>query len=145
RPLSRLLPAHQDRHRRGLDGRHLGPGGARALTADPSPGRLREVRCPLLRLGRNEHRGHTGALGHVPPPTAPPAGRSDGGLGGAGEDPQRSGKRVVSEALEVAGCIAGAAAVSLALLTGDARIRAGALVAAMAIATALVAGQGWHK
>jgi O-antigen ligase len=49
----------------------------------------------------------------------------------------------VSEALEVAGCIAAAAAVSIALLTADPRLRVGGLVLALGLATALVAGQGW--
>jgi O-antigen ligase len=51
----------------------------------------------------------------------------------------------VSEALEVIGCLAAAASVSAALLTSDGRIRAAGLVVAMAIATALVAGQGWDE
>jgi uncharacterized membrane protein len=51
----------------------------------------------------------------------------------------------VSEALEVAGCLAAAGAVSTALLVSEARIRAAGLLIAMAIATALVAGQGWDE
>jgi len=51
----------------------------------------------------------------------------------------------VSETLEVLGCIAAAGAVALALLTGDRRLRAGALVAAMGLALALVLGQGWDE
>jgi putative inorganic carbon (HCO3(-)) transporter len=51
----------------------------------------------------------------------------------------------MSEALEVVGCLTAAASVSAALLTSDGRIRAAALLAAMAIATALVAGQGWDE
>jgi putative inorganic carbon (hco3(-)) transporter len=49
----------------------------------------------------------------------------------------------MSEALEVAGCIAATGAVSVALLVSDARLRAAGLLAAMAVAAALVAGQGW--
>jgi putative inorganic carbon (hco3(-)) transporter len=49
----------------------------------------------------------------------------------------------VSHALEVAGCIAAAASASTALMARDARLRAGALVLAMAFATVLIAGQGW--
>ena len=49
----------------------------------------------------------------------------------------------MSEALEVAGCLAATSAVSAALLVSDARLRAAGLLAAMAIAAALVAGQGW--
>jgi putative inorganic carbon (hco3(-)) transporter len=49
----------------------------------------------------------------------------------------------VTEALEVAGCIAAVAAVSTALLAGDDRIRAAGLLAAAFLATALIAGQGW--
>ena len=51
----------------------------------------------------------------------------------------------MSEALEVAGCLAAAGAVSTALLVSEARIRAAGLLVAMAIATALVAGQGWDE
>jgi putative inorganic carbon (HCO3(-)) transporter len=49
----------------------------------------------------------------------------------------------VSEAVEVAGCLAGAAAVSVALLAPNPRMRVAALVVALALATALIAGQGW--
>jgi O-antigen ligase len=49
----------------------------------------------------------------------------------------------VTAALEVAGCIAAAGAASWALLTRDPRLRAGALLVAMGLATALIAGQGW--
>jgi O-antigen ligase len=51
----------------------------------------------------------------------------------------------VGGALEAAGCIAATGAVSMALLVSDARLRAAGLVLAMAIATALVAGQGWDE
>ncbi len=51
----------------------------------------------------------------------------------------------MSHALEVAGCLGAAASVSVALLTADARTRAGALLAALAIALALIAGQGWDE
>jgi putative inorganic carbon (hco3(-)) transporter len=51
----------------------------------------------------------------------------------------------VSEALEIIGCLGAAAAVSAALLTSDARTRAAALLVAMGLATALVAGQGWDE
>jgi putative inorganic carbon (HCO3(-)) transporter len=51
----------------------------------------------------------------------------------------------MSEALEVAGCLAATGAVSIALLVSDARLRAAGLLAAMAIATVLVAGQGWDE
>jgi O-antigen ligase len=49
----------------------------------------------------------------------------------------------VSEALEVLGCLGGAAAVSVALLAPGPRLRAAALVIALGLATALIAGQGW--
>jgi putative inorganic carbon (HCO3(-)) transporter len=49
----------------------------------------------------------------------------------------------VSEALEVIGCVGAAAAISLSLLTADARLRVAGLVLALGLATALVAGQGW--
>ncbi|MFL5907453.1 MAG: O-antigen ligase family protein [Solirubrobacterales bacterium] len=49
----------------------------------------------------------------------------------------------MSEALEVAGCIAAAASAALALLTSDSRLRAAGLLLAMGFATALIAGQGW--
>jgi len=51
----------------------------------------------------------------------------------------------VNEALEITGCLAAAAAVSLALLVSHPRARAVALLAAMGVATALVAGQGWDE
>jgi putative inorganic carbon (hco3(-)) transporter len=51
----------------------------------------------------------------------------------------------VSEALEIAGCLAAAASVSAALLVSDPRLRAGGLLVAMSVATALVAGQGWDE
>ena len=51
----------------------------------------------------------------------------------------------MSEALEIAGCLAAAASVSTALLISDSRVRAGALLAAMTLAAALVAGQGWDE
>jgi putative inorganic carbon (HCO3(-)) transporter len=49
----------------------------------------------------------------------------------------------LSETLEVAGCIAAAAAMSISLLASNPRIRVAALVLALALATALIAGQGW--
>jgi putative inorganic carbon (hco3(-)) transporter len=51
----------------------------------------------------------------------------------------------MTEALEIAGCLAAAASVSAALLVSDSRLRAAALLAAMGLATALVAGQGWDE
>jgi putative inorganic carbon (HCO3(-)) transporter len=51
----------------------------------------------------------------------------------------------VSEVLQVLGCVAAAAAVALALLIGDRRIRAAALLCAMGFALALIAGQGWDE
>jgi O-antigen ligase len=51
----------------------------------------------------------------------------------------------VSHALEVIGCIAAAAAVSVALLTASPRVRVAGLVLALGLATALVAGQGWDE
>jgi putative inorganic carbon (HCO3(-)) transporter len=51
----------------------------------------------------------------------------------------------VSEALEIAGCLAAAASVSAGLLVADSRLRAGALLLAMGLAAALVAGQGWDE
>jgi putative inorganic carbon (HCO3(-)) transporter len=49
----------------------------------------------------------------------------------------------VSEALEVAGCLGAAAAVSLALLAPGPRMRVAGLVIALALAATLIAGQGW--
>jgi putative inorganic carbon (hco3(-)) transporter len=51
----------------------------------------------------------------------------------------------MSEALEIAGCLAAAASVSAALLVSDSRLRAAALLVAMGLAAALVAGQGWDE
>lgn len=51
----------------------------------------------------------------------------------------------MSEVLEVAGCLGAAAALSASLLASDARVRAAGLVGAMALATALIAGQGWDE
>ena len=51
----------------------------------------------------------------------------------------------MNEALEIAGCLAAAAAVSAALLTSSARLRAAGMLVAMALATVLVAGQGWDE
>src|SRR3954464_13360765 len=51
----------------------------------------------------------------------------------------------MSEALEIAGCLAAAASVSAALLVSDSRLRAAALLLAMGLAAALVAGQGWDE
>jgi putative inorganic carbon (hco3(-)) transporter len=49
----------------------------------------------------------------------------------------------VSEALEVAGCLAAAGALSVSLLASDARLRAAGIVLAGALALALITGQGW--
>ena len=49
----------------------------------------------------------------------------------------------MTETLEVVGCIAAAAAMSISLLASNPRIRVAALVLALALATALIAGQGW--
>jgi putative inorganic carbon (HCO3(-)) transporter len=49
----------------------------------------------------------------------------------------------VTEALEVAGCLAAAGALSVSFLASDARLRAAGLVLAGALALALIAGQGW--
>jgi O-antigen ligase len=51
----------------------------------------------------------------------------------------------VSEALEIIGCLAAAASVSAGLLVSDSRVRAAALLIAMGLAAALVAGQGWDE
>jgi O-antigen ligase len=51
----------------------------------------------------------------------------------------------MSEALEVAGGIAAAAAVGVALLAGDRRVRAAGMLAALGIALALMAGEGWDE
>ena len=51
----------------------------------------------------------------------------------------------MSEALQVVGCVAATAAVSAAMLSGDRRLRAAGLVAALAIAAALVIGEGWDE
>ena len=51
----------------------------------------------------------------------------------------------MSEALEIAGCIGAAGAISVFLLASDPRLRVTALVLALGLATALVAGQGWDE
>jgi putative inorganic carbon (hco3(-)) transporter len=51
----------------------------------------------------------------------------------------------VNEALEIAGCLAAAAAVSAGLLTANPRARAAAMLAAMGLAAALIGGQGWDE
>jgi putative inorganic carbon (hco3(-)) transporter len=51
----------------------------------------------------------------------------------------------MSHALEVIGCLAAAASLSLSFLTSNARIRAGGLVLAGVFALALIAGQGWDE
>jgi O-antigen ligase len=49
----------------------------------------------------------------------------------------------VSEALEVIGCLAAAASISVSLLASDARLRAAGIVVAAGLALALIGGQGW--
>jgi putative inorganic carbon (HCO3(-)) transporter len=49
----------------------------------------------------------------------------------------------MSEALEIAGCLGAAAAISLFLLASEPRFRIAGLVLAIGLATALIAGQGW--
>jgi putative inorganic carbon (hco3(-)) transporter len=49
----------------------------------------------------------------------------------------------VSEALEVAGCLAAAGALSVSFLASDARLRAAGIVLAGLLALALITGQGW--
>ena len=49
----------------------------------------------------------------------------------------------MSEALEIAGCLGAAAAISLFLLASEPRLRVAGLVLAVGLATALIAGQGW--
>jgi putative inorganic carbon (HCO3(-)) transporter len=51
----------------------------------------------------------------------------------------------MSETLEVVGCLAAAGALSTSLLVSDARVRVAGLILAMALATALIAGQGWDE
>jgi putative inorganic carbon (HCO3(-)) transporter len=51
----------------------------------------------------------------------------------------------VTTALEVAGCLGAAGALSVSFLATDARLRAGGLVLAGALALALIAGQGWDE
>lgn len=51
----------------------------------------------------------------------------------------------MSEVLEVAGSIAAVAAAATALLTSNPRLRAASLLVAMALAVALIAGQGWDE
>jgi putative inorganic carbon (hco3(-)) transporter len=51
----------------------------------------------------------------------------------------------VSEAFQVAGAVAATAAVSVAMLAGDRRLRAAGLLAALTIAAALVIGEGWDE
>ena len=49
----------------------------------------------------------------------------------------------MTEALEVAGCLAAAGALTVSFLASDARLRVAGLVLAGALALALIAGQGW--
>jgi putative inorganic carbon (hco3(-)) transporter len=49
----------------------------------------------------------------------------------------------VTETLEIAGCIGAAAAVSVSLLASNPALRVGGLLLALALAAALIAGQGW--
>jgi putative inorganic carbon (hco3(-)) transporter len=51
----------------------------------------------------------------------------------------------VTEALQVAGCIAAAAGVGAAMLLPDRRLRAAAMLTALAIALALLLGEGWDE
>jgi O-Antigen ligase len=51
----------------------------------------------------------------------------------------------MSEFLQVSGCVAASLAVSAAMLAADRRLRASALLAALAIAGGLVLGQGWEQ
>jgi len=51
----------------------------------------------------------------------------------------------MSETLEVAGGIAAAAAVGVALLAGDRRVRAAGMLVALGLALALMAGEGWDE
>ena len=51
----------------------------------------------------------------------------------------------MTEALQVAGCIAAAAAISSALLVPDRRLRAAGVLVALAIALALLLGEGWDE
>jgi putative inorganic carbon (hco3(-)) transporter len=51
----------------------------------------------------------------------------------------------MSEALELAAGIAGVAAVAVSLLAGDRRVRAGGMLAALGLALALMAGEGWDE
>jgi putative inorganic carbon (HCO3(-)) transporter len=50
-----------------------------------------------------------------------------------------------AEALEVAGSIAATVSVSAAVLAGDRRLRAAGMVLGLALALALIAGQGWDE
>ena len=49
----------------------------------------------------------------------------------------------MSEALEIAGCLGAAGALSVSFLVSDARLRVAGLVLAGTLALALIAGQGW--
>jgi O-antigen ligase len=49
----------------------------------------------------------------------------------------------MSEALEIAGCLGAAAAISLFLLASNPRLRVAGLILAVVLAAALIAGQGW--
>jgi O-antigen ligase len=51
---------------------------------------------------------------------------------------------IVSEVLQLAGGLSAAGAASVAILIGDRRVRAIAMLAALALAAALVAGEAWH-
>lgn len=51
----------------------------------------------------------------------------------------------MSEALEVIGCVAASVAVSGGMLATDRRLRAAALLGSLAIAAALIVGQGWDE
>ena len=51
----------------------------------------------------------------------------------------------MNEALQVAGCIAAAAAICGGMLLPDRRLRAAAVLAALALALALLLGEGWDE
>ena len=51
----------------------------------------------------------------------------------------------MTEALQVTGCVVAAAAVSIAMLGPGRRLRAAALLGALAIALALLLGEGWDE
>ena len=148
-----LLPDPPRRHLRRGDRRRLGRGGARARRRPGAAGRPRSPDKESAHCFDWDGIGDDGR----PVPPGPyrllltlERGRPQRGLGREAEDHRgssgsRAGSAAVSEALQVAGCIAAAAAAAAAMLARDRRPRAAALLAALGMALALLLGEGWDE